>query len=130
MIDPELTRAIKTALKTASGQLGYVIDHVATDDNIENVLLQLKAVQATLSKATFDLLDDAYRKALAEKISFAYQNCPGDCGQEDRIEGLRKLFPEYTLEEIPEKIKEAGLVETSLRKILSEKNLDTPPSNV
>lgn len=126
MISPDLTHGFKISLKTAIGQLSAIVDQVDDPAKAETVLLQLKAAQAVLSKAGFELLDDVYRKAVAEKISFAVQNCPGNCGQEDLIERLRALFPEFKPEEIPSKLTEARLIESKLKKILSEKNLDTP----
>lgn len=125
MISSDLTRNIKVSIKTAIGQLNYILKKVDDEQQTENVLLQLKAVQAMLSKTTFELLDDTYRKALAEKISSAYQNCPGNCGNEEIIERLRKLFPDFALEEVPEKLKDAQGVEERLKKYL-KKNLDTP----
>lgn len=125
MISSDLTKNTKTAIKTAIGQLNYVLSKVDDEQQTENVLLQLKAVQAILTKTTFELLDDTYRKALAEKISLAYQNCPGNCGNEEIIERLRKLFPDFALEEVPEKLKEAQEIENQLKKYLAN-NLDTP----
>lgn len=125
MISSDLTKDIKVLVKTAKGQLNYILNQVDNEQDAENILLQFKAVQAILNKATFELLDETYRKAMAEKISSAYQNCPGNCGNEENIEKLRKLFPDLVLEEIPEKLKEAQEVETKLKKYL-ENNLDTP----
>lgn len=125
MIPNDLTQSIKVSLKTAIGQLGYILNKVDDEDQVENVLLQLKAVQSTLTKTTYELLDNTYRKALAEKISSAYQSCPGNCGNEETIERLRTLFPEFKLEEVPEKLRKARTVEENLKKFLSE-HLDTP----
>ena len=125
MIPSDLTQRIKVSLKTATGQLGYILSKIDDEDQVENILLQLKAVQSTLTKTTYELLDDTYRKALAERISSAYQNCPGNCGNEETIEKLRTLFPELKLEEVPEKLREARTVEEELKKFLSER-LDTP----
>ena len=125
MIPSDLTQSIKVSLKTATGQLGYILSKIDDEDQVENILLQLKAVQSTLTKTTYELLDDTYRKALAERISSAYQNCPGNCGNEETIEKLRTLFPEFKLEEVPEKLREARTVEEELKKFLSER-LDTP----
>ncbi|AGA79430.1 MULTISPECIES: metal-sensitive transcriptional regulator [Echinicola] len=125
MIPSDLTQSIKVSLKTATGQLGYILSKIDDEDQVENILLQLKAVQSTLTKTTYELLDDTYRKALAERISSAYQNCPGNCGNEETIEKLRTLFPELKLEEVPEKLREARTVEEELKKFLSER-LDTP----
>lgn len=118
MISSDLTRDIKVSIKTTIGQLNYILKKVDDDQQTENVLLQLKAVQAMLTKTTFKLLDDTYRKALAEKIASAHQNCPGNCGSEESIESLRKLFPDFALEEIPEKLKEAQEIENQLKKIV------------
>lgn len=126
MISSDLTKNVKIAIKTSIGQLNYVLGKLDDEQQTENVLLQLKAIKATLNKTTFELLDDTYRKALAEKISSAHQNCPGNCGNEKSIERLRKLFPEFILDEIPEKLKEAQEVELKIKKYLAN-NLDTPP---
>ena len=80
-----------------------------------------------LSKIIFELLDETYRKALAEKIVANYEACPGNCGNETTIEKMLKLFPDIELEDIPQKLKEAQLIEQKLKQILFEKNLDTPP---
>jgi len=125
MIPHDLTQCIKVSLKTATGQLGYILSKIDDVDQVENILLQLKAVQSMLTKTTYELLDDTYRKALAERISSAYQSCPVDCGNEETIEKLRTLFPELKLEEVPEKLREARMVEEELKKFLSER-LDTP----
>lgn len=129
MISSDLTRDIKISIKTIIGQLGYVLKQIDNEQQSQDILLQLKAVQSMVSKTTFQLLDEAYRKALAEKISSAYENCPGNCGNEDVIEKLRKLFPDIALEDVPEKLKEIEVIERNMQKIISEKNLDTPLPN-
>lgn len=126
MISKDLTRNIKISLKTTIGQLGYVERQIDLTDP-SNILLQLKAVQAMLSKITFELLDETYRKALAEKVVANHEACPGNCGNEASIQKMLKLFPEIELEDIPSKLKEAQLTEQNLKKFLLEKNLDTPP---
>lgn len=125
MISSDLTKDIKNYVKTAAGQLNYILKQVDNEQEATNILLQFKAIQALLTKAIFELLDETYRKAMAEKISSAYQNCPGNCGNEETIERLRKLFPNLVLEEVPDKLKEAHEVEVQLKKYLAN-NLDTP----
>lgn len=126
MISSDLLLEFNALLATALGQISAVSRSVKASVDPEQELNQLKAAQALLSKSILLLLDDVYRKALAEKIAFADQNCPGNCGQEALIERLRTAFPEITLEEVPRKLKEAMVVETKLRKILTEK-IWTPP---
>lgn len=126
MIAADLTKDVKTSLKTIIGQLNYVLEQVDDEQQAENLLLQLNAVQSTLKKTLYILLNDTYRKALAQKISSAHRNCPGNCGEEESIERLRKLFPDLKLEEIPDKLKEAELLEKKILKFLSEKSWNTP----
>ncbi|MCX2679873.1 metal-sensing transcriptional repressor [Galbibacter sp. EGI 63066] len=126
MITSDLIKNIKVSIKTAMGQLNYILEQIDDEQQAENILLQFKAVQAILNKTTFELLDNTYRKAIAEKISSAYQNCPGNCGNEETIERLCKLFPDFSADEVPHKLKEAQRVEEELLKFLSKNNLDTP----
>lgn len=126
MISPDLIPDFKTTVKTAIGQLEHVNNSIGSTLNPEEVLMQLKAADALVSKATIMLLDDVYRKALAEKISFAHQNCPGNCGNEDQIERLRSIFPQIPLEQLSEKLIEADQLMKKIRKIISEKAWYTP----
>ena len=130
MIAKDLTLPVKNSLKTAIGQLGYILGKLDDAGETQNVLLQLKAVQSILGKATFELLDEAYRKALAERLSATYRQCPGNCGNEGQIYELLKLFPELKPEDIPQKLKEAGELEKKLLQFLSGKNLDTPRGSI
>lgn len=127
MISKDLTRDIKISLKTAIGQLHYILKQIDHEEEAENILHQFKAIQAILHKSNLELLDETYRKAMAEKISSAHQNCPGNCGNEDSIEKLRRLFPDVRLEEIPQKLQEARKLEEDLKKYLQQNNLHTPP---
>jgi len=127
MISTDLLQEFKFSLATTIGQLQALLTSVRESSDPEKQLVQLKAAQALVSKCTLMLLDDVYRKAMAEKISYAYQNCTGNCGQEDLIERLRAIFPDIPLEEVPEQLKQAQDVEQHLRKILSGKQLETSP---
>ena len=121
MISTDLLQEFKPALATAIGQLQALLHSVKESSDPEKESFQLKAAQALLSKCTLMLLDDVYRKAMAEKISYAYQNCIGSCGHEDLIERLRVMFPNIPLDEVPQQLRQAQEVEQHLMKILSDK---------
>lgn len=127
MIAKDLTREFKDSIRGLSGHL-LAVEKMVDTEFPDKTLLQLKAVQAGLQRATLMLLDEVYRKALAEKISFSWQNCPGNCGYEENIDLLRNLFPEIKLEDVPEKLKEAVKIEDHMRKIILQKDLETPSS--
>jgi predicted nucleic acid-binding OB-fold protein len=76
------------------------------DKDPEKILTQFKAVQKALDKSHFLLLDEVYRKALAIKIVETMDACPGNCGNEDRIEFIRKQFPNLEMDDLSEKMKE------------------------
>ena len=106
MLPKELTKDIKTRLQSVKGQLDGLVKLLDNDKDPEKVLIQFKAAKSGLDKAHFLLLDETYRKALAIKISETTEACPGNCGNEDKIEFLRKQFPELKQEDLTDKMKE------------------------
>ncbi len=107
MIPKDLTKKdIKNRLQSIAGQVSGLIKMLDDDKDPEKILIQFKAVQQGLDKAHFLFLDESYRKALAIKISETVNACPGNCGQEDRIEFIRKQFPELELGHLTAKMKE------------------------
>ena len=106
MLQKDLTRDIKTRLNTIAGQLQGIIKMLDQDNDPEQILNQFKAASRALATAEALLLDETFRKSLAAKISESFQACPGNCGQEDLIEMLRKQFPTLKQEELTKKMKE------------------------
>ncbi|MEQ9438434.1 MAG: metal-sensitive transcriptional regulator [Cyclobacteriaceae bacterium] len=106
MIPKDLTKDIKTRLQSIKGQIDGLINMLDEDQDPEKILTQFKAAQRGLDKAHFLLLDEAYRKALAIKISETVAACPGNCGNEERIEFIRQQFPKLELDSLTAKMKE------------------------
>ncbi|AFL85366.1 MULTISPECIES: metal-sensitive transcriptional regulator [Cyclobacteriaceae] len=102
----DLTKDIITRLKSIEGQTRGLIAMLEEDKDPEKILTQFKAIQKALDKSHFLLLDEAYRKALAIKIVETMDACPGNCGNEDRIEFIRKQFPNLEMDDLTEKMKE------------------------
>ena len=105
-IPKNLTRDIKTRLRSIEGQVRGIINMLDENKNPDQVLIQFKAVQKALDKTHYLLLDEVYRKALAIKIVETVNACPGNCGNEDRIEQIRRQFPELELDDITQKMTE------------------------
>ena len=118
MIPRDLSKDIKTRLQSINGQINGLIKMLDEDTNPEKILLQFKAAQKGLDKAHFLLLDETYRKALAIKISETVEACPGNCGNEDRIELIRKQFPDLELDTLTSQMSEI----TDLRKRIDGNN--------
>ncbi|MGH2644145.1 MAG: metal-sensitive transcriptional regulator [Chitinophagaceae bacterium] len=116
MLPPDLTEDITTRLKSITGQISGIIHMLENDEYPDKILIQFKAAQSGLDKAHYLLLDEVYRKALAIKIVETVNACPGNCGNEDKIEFIRKQFPTLALDELTQKMKEI----TALNKKLKE----------
>jgi len=114
MIPKDLSRDIKTRLQSINGQIGGLIKMLDEEVDPDKILLQFKAAQKGLDKAHFLLLDETYRKALAIKISETVEACPGDCGNEDRIEFIRKQFPNLELDTLTSQMKEIDALRNRL----------------
>jgi DNA-binding FrmR family transcriptional regulator len=124
MIPRDLSKDIKTRLQSINGQINGLIKMLDVDTDPEKILIQFKAAQKGLDKAHFLLLDEVYRKALAIKISETIDACPGDCGNEDRIEFIRKRFPDLELDTLTSQMKEIDI----LRKKIDDVSLNQDES--
>ncbi|MBF8961712.1 metal-sensitive transcriptional regulator [Pontibacter sp. FD36] len=122
MIPKDLTRDIKNRLKGLSGHIDGIVRMMDEDRSPKDILLQMKSVESGLQKAHHLLLDEVYRKTLAIQIVNARNSCPGDCGNEEKIEALRKEFPGLELEELVSKIEEIEKLTQWLQEYLKAGN--------
>ena len=114
MIPKDLSQDIKTRLQSINGQVSGLVRLLDEGSDPEKILIQFKAVKNALDKAHYLLLDETYRKTLAIKISETVEACPGNCGNEERIEFIRKQFPDLELDSLTEKMKEIDALKTKL----------------
>lgn len=113
MLPKDLTQDIKTRLSTIKGQTEGLIKMLDNEEDLEKIIIQFKAVNNGLDRAYNLMLDEVYRKALAIKIVEAADACPGNCGNEEKIEFIKSQFPKFKLDEIVNKFKEiAKIAET------------------
>ena len=115
MLPNDLTTDVKTRLKSIKGQIEGIIKMLEKDKDPEQILIQFKAADKALQRAHYLLLDEVYRKALAITIVNTVDACPGNCGHEDKIEYIRKQFPDLKLDEVTQKLKEIREIEERLR---------------
>ena len=98
----DLISDIKTRLKTLSGQINGIVKMLDEGKDPEQINIQFKSIDKGILKAHYLLLDEAYRKALAIGIVKAVDSCPGNCGNEDKIEYLKNEFPNLELSDLTE----------------------------
>lgn len=122
MIPSDLTRDIKTRLNSIKGQIVGIVKMLEQGKDPEQILNQFKAADKGLQKAHYLLLNEVYRKALAIKIVNTVSACSGNCGTEDKIEYIRKQFPNLKLDEITRKLKEIREIEERINQCSSKNN--------
>jgi len=118
MAQKELSKNLIDRLATLSGHLAGIGKMIDKGEDPVKIFTQMKAVENGLQKAIYLLLDDVFRKALAEKIVSSKEKCPGNCGYEDYIDQLFRQFPGINPEEVPSKLKEIQAIECHLKTIL------------
>jgi len=111
----DLVLDIKTRLKTLSGQINGIVKMLGEGEDPEQINIQFKSVDKGLQKAHYLLLDEVYRKALAIGIVKAVDSCPGNCGNEEKIEYLKNEFPNLELADLTDKLKEIQAIENRLK---------------
>lgn len=116
MLPKNLTKDLKDRLKSVKGQVEGILKMLDEEKDPDQILNQFKAVNQAFDNAQFLLLDEVFRKTMALKIAQALDACPGDCGQEERIEIIRRQFPELGIEELTAKMKEINAIYDFVRK--------------
>jgi DNA-binding FrmR family transcriptional regulator/copper chaperone CopZ len=131
MLPKDLTKDLKDRLNSIKGQVEGVIKMLDESDDPSQILNQFKAVNKGFEKAQYLLLDEVFRKTLAMKIAEAIEACPGNCGQEERIEIIKNQFPDLGLYELTDKMKEIDKVyEYLLKKKESMKEISLTIDNM
>lgn len=120
MLPRDLTHDIKTRLATINGQVSGLIRLLDEEYDSKKIMNQFKAVKNGFDKAYIQLVDEVFRKALAERIVLAVDACPGNCGYEDKIEFLKNQFPTFQPDEIAGRLNEIVIIEDTLK----EQNLN------
>lgn len=117
----DLVLDIKTRLKTLSGQITGIVKMLDDGKDPEQINIQFRSIDKGFQKAHFLLLDEVYRKALAIGIVKAVGSCPGNCGNEDKIEYLKNEFPNIELTDLTDKLKEIQAIESRLQQYNEKK---------
>ena len=124
MLPKDLTRDIKVRLKSISGQIDGIVKMLDEERSPKDILLQFRSVKSGVNKAEQLLLDEVFRKTLAIQIVKTLDACPGDCGNEERLETFRQQFPDLKLEELAEKMEEINSLHQWLQEYLKEQKKD------
>jgi len=114
MIPKDLSHDIIKRVNYIKGQLEGISKMLDDGKDPDQILNQFKAAQKGLDKAHYLLLDEVYRKSLAIKIVEVADNCPGNCGNEDKIQFIKEQFPNLDLNDLTKKMKEINEIANRL----------------
>lgn len=120
MLPKDLTGDIKARLKSISGQIDGIVKMLDEERSPKDILLQFRSVKSGIHKAEQLLLDEVFRKTLAIQIVKTLDACPGDCGNEEKLEAFRQQFPDLKLEELAEKMEEINALNQWLQEYLKK----------
>lgn len=116
MLPKDLTKGLADRLRSIRGQLEGLSRMLDQSDDPGQIYNQFKAVKSGIEKAEHILLDEVFRKALAINIAKSLNDCPGNCGQEEKIEIIKDNFPKLCLFELADKMKEMQVINDFLQK--------------
>ena len=100
MLSNEEKKVLKHQLHSIQGQVTAIDKMIDEDRDAEEIYIQFKAVEGIVDKALYGILDDLFRKNLAETLVKGLEACPGDCADCDRLEILKQQFGTMDLKEV------------------------------
>jgi len=114
-------KKLKKHLHYLKGQIEGVEKMIDNEDNPNKILTQFKALEGTLNKASYILLEDILRKELALKIVKVVDACPGNCEDAEKIEFAKKEFPNMEIKKVASIISEMDEIKRKLDKLNENK---------
>lgn len=110
-------KKLKKHLHYLKGQIDGVEKMIDREENPGDILTQFKAIEGTLNKASYILLEDILRKELALKIVKVVDACPGNCEDAEKIEFAKKEFPNMEIKKVAAIISEMDVIKSKLDKL-------------
>jgi CsoR family transcriptional regulator, copper-sensing transcriptional repressor len=116
MLPNDLTEDIIKRLNYIRGQLGGIEKMFHNGKDPKQIINQFKAAEEALKKTHFLLLDEVFRKGLAIQLVEVMNACPGNCQEAEKIEFLKKQFPQLELDELTDKMNEVEEINKRMAK--------------
>lgn len=100
MLEPRGKKQLRTRLRQIAGQIDGIEKLIESDREIREVVRQLKATEKAIQAVLYDALDSQLRLQVAERLSKRLAVCPGDCSDAERLQWMRREFPQLDLKSI------------------------------
>ncbi len=109
-------KELKKHLHYLKGQIEGIEKMIDRGEDSNDIYIQFKAIEGTMNKTIYVLLEDILRKDLALKIVKVVNACPGNCEDAEKIEFVKKEFPKMEIKKVASIIAEMGTIEEKLKK--------------
>lgn len=116
-------KTLKKHLHYIKGKIDGVERMIDRGEDSNDIYVQFKAIEGTMNKTIYVLLEDILRKNLALKIVKVVNACPGNCEDAEKIEFVKNEFPNMEIKRVASIIAEMNTIEEKL------KNLKTTNKN-
>lgn len=113
----EEIKQFKNHLHYLKGQIEAVERMIENGKNLNDIYNQFKALQGTMDKASYILLEEILRKELALKIVRAVDACPGNCSDAEKIQFAKNEFPNLEVTKVSAIISEMDKIKERLDKL-------------
>ncbi len=110
-------KTLKKHLHYLKGQIDGIEKMIDRGEDSNDIYIQFKAIEGTLHKTIYVLLEDILRKELAQKIVKVVNACPGNCEDAEKIEFAKKEFPNMEIKKVASIIAEMDVIEEKLKKL-------------
>lgn len=100
MLEPKTKRDLSKRLHILQGQLRAIEQMLNEAHDPRDVFIQMKAVERGMHTAIHDVLEDNLKHQLAERLSTRLASCPGNCGDAERLQMIRREFAQFDLKDV------------------------------
>jgi len=115
----EEMKSFKNHLHYLKGQIEGVEKMLDKGKSVNEIYTLFKALQGTLDKASYLLLEEILRKELALKIVKVVDACPGNCQDAEKIKFAKNEFPNLEINKVAPIISEMDKIKERLDKLNS-----------
>ncbi len=127
MLEQNEKKAILKRLRFIEGQIRGVEKMIEEDRLVQDIFVQLKAIEKGINKAIYVVFEEQLKKRLAEVLSERLATCPGNCSDAERLQFTRKQFASLDLKGVIESLSWlSGRQQNALSPLAEKRRNDEP----
>lgn len=104
MLSSKEKKIVLKRLHYVMGQLQGIEKMIEKDRPLQDLFMQLKAVERSIHSTTYDVFEDQLKMQLAEVLSARLAECPGNCNDAERLQYTKQQFAQLDLKSVIESL--------------------------